>query len=79
MQMKQMSRSLKWIAVAVIAIGTLCCIWNISQFNDRNLGLMVGIGFLVGGAQIMIFGTIAPLMQKRQEEEMSDSMGKEFI
>ncbi|MFC5701519.1 hypothetical protein ACFPVX_09485 [Cohnella faecalis] len=80
MQMKNMSRTLKWISVVIIALGILCCIWNISQFNDRNLGLMVGIGFLVGGAQILIFGTIAPLMQKRQDEErLPESLAKDPV
>jgi len=63
-----MFRALKWISAIVIACGIVCCIWNLSQFNDRNLGLMVGFGFLVGGIQILMFGMIAPLMQKKTEE-----------
>ncbi|MFC5403527.1 hypothetical protein [Cohnella soli] len=64
---KEMSRMLKWVAMVVIAAGIICCVLNLSQFNDRNLGLMVGIGFLVGGSQILLFGVIAPLMQRNQE------------
>ncbi|WP_256759231.1 hypothetical protein [Cohnella sp. WQ 127256] len=67
MKNKEMSRMLKWVAMVVIAVGVLCCVMNLTQFNDRNLGLMVGIGFLIGGFQIMLFGVIAPLMQKNQE------------
>jgi len=67
MRNKEMSRMLKWIAMVVIVVGIVCCLMNIAQFNDRNLGLMVGIGFLIGGAQIMLFGVLAPLMQKNQE------------
>lgn len=67
MKNKEMSRMLKWVAMIVIGVGILCCIMNIAQFNDRNLGLMVGIGFLIGGSQIMLFGVIAPLMQRNQE------------
>ncbi|MBB6733074.1 hypothetical protein [Cohnella zeiphila] len=63
-----MFRALKWISAIVIACGIVCCVWNLSQFNDRNLGLMVGIGFLVGGIQILMFGMVAPLMQKKTEE-----------
>lgn len=58
---------LKWVAMVVIGVGIICCLLNIAQFNDRNLGLMVGIGFLVGGSQILLFGVIAPLMQRSQD------------
>jgi len=67
MKNKEMSRMLKWVAMVVIAVGIVCCVLNIAQFNDQNLGLMIGIGFLIGGAQIMLFGVIAPLMQKNQD------------
>jgi uncharacterized membrane protein len=65
---RQMSRTLKWIALIVVALGAICCVVNLAEFNDRNLGLMIGIGFLVGGLQILVFGAIAPLMQRKQEE-----------
>lgn len=68
MNNRGMSRMLKWISAIVIAAGVLFCVFNLAQFNDRNLGLMVGIGFLVGGIQIMIFGVIAPLMQRNQQD-----------
>jgi sugar phosphate permease len=62
-----MFRALKWISAIVILCGIICCVWNMREFNDRNLGLMIGIGFLVGGVQILMFGMIAPLMQKNSE------------
>jgi len=71
MKNKEMSRMLKWVAMIVLGVGILCCLLNIAQFNDRNLGLMVGIGFLIGGSQIMLFGVIAPLMQKNQENSQT--------
>jgi hypothetical protein len=58
---------LKWIAAVVIALGIVCSAINIAEFNDKNLGLMIGIGFMIGGLQILIFGVAAPLMQKKQE------------
>ncbi|WP_239615753.1 hypothetical protein [Cohnella mopanensis] len=67
MKNKEMSRMLKWVAMIVLGVGVLCCLMNLAQFNDRNLGLMVGIGFLIGGSQIMLFGVIAPLMQRNQD------------
>ncbi|TJY41847.1 hypothetical protein E5161_11635 [Cohnella pontilimi] len=74
MQNREMSRTLKWISVIVVALGAVFCMLNLAEFNDRNLGLMIGIGFLVGGIQILVFGAIAPLMQKRQEESADKSM-----
>lgn len=67
MQNREMGRMLKWVAMVVLGVGLVCCLLNITEFNDRNLGLMVGLGFLVGGSQIMLFGVIAPLMQRGQE------------
>lgn len=66
---RRMSRTLKWVSAIVIALGVLCSVLNIAEFNDRNLGLMIGIGLLVGGGQILLFGAIAPLMQKVSEEK----------
>ncbi len=77
MKNKEMSRMLKWVAMIVIAVGIVCCVLNISQFNDQNLGLMIGIGFLIGGAQIMLFGVIAPLMQKNQDAPAAPSPATE--
>ncbi|MBW5445996.1 hypothetical protein GE107_07975 [Cohnella sp. CFH 77786] len=74
---RQMSRTLKWIAAIVVTLGIVCCISNMAEFNDRNLGLMVGIGFLVGGLQILVFGAIAPLMQRRQEENVIGETAQE--
>jgi hypothetical protein len=63
----------------VIGVGIVCCIMNIAQFNDRNLGLMVGIGFLIGGSQIMLFGVIAPLMQRNQDAPQAAVVAEESV
>ncbi|MBN2980788.1 hypothetical protein [Cohnella algarum] len=68
MQNRDMSKMLKWIALVIIAFGVVFSAIHIAEFNDKNLGLMIGIGFLVGGLQIWIFGVAAPLMQKMQDE-----------
>lgn len=76
---RSMSRTLKWIAVVTVALGVICCIWNIAaaEFNDRNLGLMIGIGFLVGGVQILLFGAVVPLMQRQREEGIAAQPAQE--
>jgi sugar phosphate permease len=79
MRNREMARMLKWIAMIVIGVGILCCIMNIAEFNDRNLGLMVGIGFLIGGSQIMLFGVIAPLMQRNQEPSQAAVSAEELV
>lgn len=71
MKNREMARMLKWVAMVVIGVGIICCMLNLAEFNDRNLGLMVGIGFLIGGSQIMLFGVIAPLMQRNNEPAQS--------
>jgi len=53
---------LAWLA---LAIGVVMCVANISEFNDRNWGLMVGIGFLVGSVHIYVIGTAIGLVHKR--------------
>ncbi len=77
MKNKEMARMLKWVATVVIAVGIVCCVLNIAQFNDQNLGLMIGLGFLIGGAQIMLFGVIAPLMQKNQDASAASAPASE--
>ena len=79
MRNKEMARMLKWVAMIVISVGVLCCVMNIAQFNDRNLGLMVGMGFLIGGSQIMLFGVIAPLMQRDQEPSQVAVAAEELV
>ncbi len=78
MKNREMARMLKWVAMIVIFVGIVCCLMNLAQFNDRNLGLMVGIGFLIGGSQIMLFGVIAPLMQRNQEPAQSAVASEEL-
>lgn len=79
MKNREMARMLKWVALIVIGLGIVFCMFNLAEFNDRNLGLMVGIGFLVGGSQIMLFGVIAPLMQKNQEPSETPQTAKDPV
>ena len=70
---RRMSRTLKWISAIVIALGIACCFANLAEFNDRNLGLMIGIGLLVGGGQILLFGAVAPLMQRLSDDQSTQA------
>ncbi len=62
-----MSRMFKWIAAAIVALGIIFCMANIAEFNDRNLGLMVGIGFLIGGLFVFLSGAAFSLLQQNAE------------
>ncbi|MEK0313550.1 hypothetical protein [Cohnella sp. 56] len=66
---KDMTIALKWTAGVIIALGVIFSAFNMNEFNDGNLGLMIGIGFLVGGLQILLFGVAAPLMMKKSDLE----------
>ena len=48
------------------------CLINLNDFNDRNLGLMVGIGFLVGSVFIYVIAKAIGLVHTRREDEGAD-------
>jgi Na+/phosphate symporter len=56
-----------WMAWVILGIGVLLCIMNLNQFNDRNPGLMIGIGFLVGSVHIYFIGTAMGLVHERRQ------------
>ncbi|MBB6669892.1 hypothetical protein [Cohnella nanjingensis] len=74
---KDMTNALKWIATVIIGLGILFSAFNMHQFSDENLGLMIGLGFLVGGLQILLFGVAAPLMMRKSEQVSEPDPSKE--
>lgn len=60
------------IAWLVLGIGVVMCLANITEFNDRNWGLMIGIGFLVGSVFIYVIGTAIGLVHKRALHESTE-------
>jgi len=50
----QASRLMQWVAWLMIAIGAGLIAANASDFGDRDLGSMVGVGFVIAG--MLIFG-----------------------
>ncbi|MDP4098033.1 hypothetical protein OIN60_14835 [Paenibacillus sp. P96] len=55
-----------WVA---LIIGLVTIIVNLSFFSDRNLGLMIGIGFVVGSIFIYFLGKYMGAVRKREEQE----------
>lgn len=50
------------IAWLVLGAGLLLCLLNLSEFTDKNLGLMIGIGCLIASVQIYVIGTVVHLL-----------------
>ncbi|WP_127531250.1 hypothetical protein [Paenibacillus kobensis] len=65
-------RPLVWImtiaAWAALTIGVVLCLMYLQPFNDRNWGLMIGIGFLVGSVHIYVIRTAIHLVNTRREQ-----------
>ncbi|WP_028609492.1 hypothetical protein [Paenibacillus harenae] len=66
---KRLVKAMTAIAWAVLSIGVLLCAVNLSHFSDQNVGLMVGIGFLIGSVHIYVIGTAIGLVHARLHQE----------
>ena len=70
---KKLVKIMTFIAWIILSVGVILCLSNITQFNDRNIGLMVGIGFLIGSVHIYVIGTAIGLVHSRaMNQAMSD-------
>ena len=71
---KKLVKIMTLIAWVILSVGVILCLANITQFNDRNIGLMVGIGFLVGSVHIYVIGTAISLVHSRaMNQSVADS------
>jgi hypothetical protein len=52
-------------AWTLLGIGLLLGLFNINHFSDRNISLMVGIGFMVGSVFIYVIRTAIHLVHSR--------------
>lgn len=68
---KRLVKAMTAIAWTVLAIGFLLCLVNLSHFSDKNVGLMVGIGFLIGSVHIYVIGTAIGLVHARMNQDQS--------
>lgn len=57
-QEKSIMMKVAWV---VAAVGVLFCLWNVSEFNDRNLSLMIGMGCIIASVQIAVIGLAVEL------------------
>ncbi|QNK57525.1 hypothetical protein [Paenibacillus sp. PAMC21692] len=65
---KRLVNVMTLIAWGVLSIGVLLCLINLSHFSDKNIGLMVGIGFLIGSVHIYVIGTAIGLVHAWKSE-----------
>ncbi|WP_053373278.1 hypothetical protein [Paenibacillus sp. FJAT-27812] len=66
---KRLVKAMTAIAWVVLSIGVLLSVINLSHFSDQNVGLMVGIGFLIGSVHIYVIGTAIGLVHARLNQE----------
>ncbi|MDO7907884.1 hypothetical protein Q5741_15840 [Paenibacillus sp. JX-17] len=57
------------ISVIAAVVGIIMVLVNLNHFSDRNLGLMLGIGFIVGSIFVYSIGKWAGSIQSRREED----------
>lgn len=69
-------RPLVWImtvaAWAALTIGVVMCLMYLEPFNDRNWGLMIGLGFMVGSVHIYVIRTAIHLVNTRRAQADGD-------
>ncbi|NBD27944.1 hypothetical protein [Paenibacillus glycinis] len=53
------------IGVGLMIIGIIMSAAFAYNFKDTNLGLMVGFGFIIGGIQVMLLGSLFHALQPK--------------
>lgn len=70
---KQLVKVTTYMAWTALIIGTVLSLFNIGYFSDKNVGLMIGIGFLIGSVHIYVIGTAISLVHARTRQEEQDN------
>ncbi|UVI27787.1 hypothetical protein [Paenibacillus spongiae] len=63
---RRLFTAMKFMAWACLAAGIVLSLWNVSHFSDKNLTLMLGIGFMVGSVFIYTIGTAINMVESRK-------------
>ncbi|QYR20729.1 hypothetical protein KZ483_23675 [Paenibacillus sp. sptzw28] len=59
------------VGCALMVLGLVLSLCFAYEFKDSNLGLMVGIGFIIGGTQVLVLGTMFRVVPTRQIVKVS--------
>lgn len=60
------------VAWVILVVGVILCLVRISDFNDRNMYLMAGIGCIVGSIFIYCIGAFLHAAQTRKFRQAND-------
>lgn len=60
-------------AWTALTLGVLMCLVNITHFSDKNVWLMVGLGFMVGSVFIFVIGTAIGLVHARMSQQLAEN------
>ncbi|GGA27349.1 hypothetical protein [Paenibacillus physcomitrellae] len=66
--------ALTTIAWVVLIVGIVLCLIRLSDFNDRNMYLMAGIGCIVGSIFIYSIGGFLHVAQTKKFREANDDV-----
>ncbi|QHW29892.1 hypothetical protein GZH47_02955 [Paenibacillus rhizovicinus] len=53
------------IGLALMIIGFIMSVCFSYKFADTNLGLMIGFGFIIGGIQVLLLGSLFHALQPK--------------
>jgi hypothetical protein len=59
------------VGCALMVLGLILSLCFAYEFKDSNLGLMIGIGFIIGGTQVLVLGTMFRVVPARQIAKVS--------
>lgn len=62
-------KTMTFMAWLALIVGVVLCAINITEFNDENMTLMVGIGFLVGSVHIYVIKTAIHLVNNQAKDQ----------
>lgn len=74
---KRLVKAMTYMAWAVLIIGTVLCLFNLGHFSDKNVGLMVGLGFLVGSVHIYVIRTAIDLVHTKMYQPKQNIEGND--
>lgn len=66
---RRLSSFMTIAAWVTLSIGLLTCLFQLSDFSDRNLGLMIGLGFMIGSVQIYTIGAAMRLFHHNKPKQ----------
>lgn len=62
---RRLASMMTLMAWVVLGVGALLCLFNVSEFKDTNMGLMVGLGCLISSVVIYTIGTSMNLIDRK--------------